>query len=87
MSDIHEEFRLRLNKAFDQLRTCVEKALTQAGAQGTLRSNADIPGLALFIIAGFEGAFMMGKLQKDADVVASVVEELKEHLAHFRAAK
>jgi hypothetical protein len=30
---------------------------------------------------------MMGKLQKDADVVASVVEELKEHLAHFRAAK
>lgn len=42
MSDIHEEFRLRLNKAFDQLRTCVEKALTQARAQGTLRSNADI---------------------------------------------
>jgi TetR/AcrR family transcriptional repressor of nem operon len=87
MSDIHEEFRLRLNKAFDQLRTCVEKALTQARAQGTLRSNADTPGLALFIIAGFEGTFMMGKLQKDADVVASVVEELKEHLAHFRAAK
>ena len=87
MSDIHEEFRLRLNKAFDQLRTCVEKALTQARAQGTLRSNADIPGLALFTIAGFEGTFMMGKLQEDADVVASVVEELKEHLAHFRAAK
>ncbi len=87
MSDIHEEFRLRLNKGFEQLRTHIEGALAQARGEGTLRDDADIARLALFIIAGFEGAFMMGKLQKDADAVASVVEELKEHLAHFRIAR
>ena len=84
MSDIHEEFRRRLNRAFERLRSRLEVTLTQAKAQGTLRSEADIPRLAHFIVAGFEGAFMMGKLHKDADVMAGVVEELKEHLAQYR---
>jgi len=86
MSDIHEEFRRRLNKAFDRLRSRIEESLTQARATGTLRSDADIPRLAHFIVAGFEGALMMGKLHKDADVVAGVVEELKGHLAQYRVA-
>lgn len=86
MSDIHEEFRRRLNMAFERLRSRLEVTLTQAKAQGTLRSEADIPRLAHFIVAGFEGAFMMGKLHKDADVMAGVVEELKGHLAQYRVA-
>jgi TetR/AcrR family transcriptional repressor of nem operon len=86
MSDIHEEFRRRLNMAFERLRSRLEVTLTQAKAQGTLRSEADIPRLAHFIVAGFEGAFMMGKLHKDADVMAGVVEELKWHLAQYRVA-
>lgn len=87
MSDIHEEFRRRLNKAFEGLRSHIEASLTEARAQGTLRGDADIPRLAHFIVAGFEGAFMMGKLHKDADVVAGVVEELKGHLAQYRVAR
>lgn len=86
MSDIHEEFRQRLNKAFEGLRSRIEESLTQARAQGTLRGDADIPRLAHFIVAGFEGALMMGKLHKDADVVAGVVEELKGHLGQYRVA-
>lgn len=84
MSDIHEEFRQRLNKAFDQLRSRIEGKLEQAKAQGTLRGDADIARLAHFIMAGFEGAFMMGKLHKDPDVMAGVVEELKGHLGQYR---
>ena len=86
MSGIHEEFRRRLDKAFERLRSRIEASLTQAKAQGTLRPDADIPRLAHFIVAGFEGAFMMGKLHKNPDVVAGVVEELKEHLAQYRVA-
>lgn len=86
MSDIHEEFRRRLNKAFEGLRSRIEESLGQARAKGTLRGDADITRLAHFIVAGFEGAFMMGKLHKDADVVAGVVEELKGHLAQYRVA-
>jgi TetR/AcrR family transcriptional regulator, transcriptional repressor for nem operon len=86
MSDIHEEFRQRLNKAFHRLRSRIEGALIQAKAGGTLRADADIPRLAHFIVAGFEGAFMMGKLHKDPNVVAGVVEEVKGHVTQFRVA-
>jgi TetR/AcrR family transcriptional repressor of nem operon len=84
MSDIHEEFRQRLNKAFGRVRSRIEGTLTQAKVQGTLRADADIPRLAHFIVAGFEGAFMMGKLHKDPNVMAGVVEEVKGHLAQYR---
>ena len=86
MSDIHEGFRQRLTKAFDGLRSRIENSLNQAQTQGTLRSDADVPRLAHFIVAGFEGALMMGKLHKDPDVVAGVIEEIKGHLAHYRIA-
>ena len=86
LSDIHEEFRRRLSAAFNRLRARMEATLNQAKGQGTLRSDTDIPRLAHFIVAGFEGAHMMGKLHKNVDVMAGVVEELKGHLAHFRVA-
>jgi TetR/AcrR family transcriptional regulator, transcriptional repressor for nem operon len=86
MSDIHEEFRQRLTRAFDEVLTRIEQSLNQAKDQGTLRGDADISRLAHFIVAGFEGALMMGKLRKDPDVVAGVIEELKEHLTQYRIA-
>ena len=84
MSDIHEGFRTRLSQAFGQLRSAIEEALGRARAQGTLRIGADVSRLAHFIIAGLEGAFMMGKLHRDIEVMTSVVEELKTHLAQYR---
>ena len=84
LSDIHEEFRQRLNRAFDELRSRIELSLEQARAQGTLRGDADTPRLAHFIIAGIQGAFLLGKLRKDPDVVAGVIDELKEHVAQYR---
>ncbi len=86
LSDIHEEFRRRLSQAFGRLRSRIEATLSQARTQGTLRSDTDIPRLAHFIVAGFEGAHMMGKLHKNVDVMAGVVEELKGHLAQYRVA-
>jgi len=81
-----EEFRRRLNKAFDRLRSRIEDTLTQARTQGMLRNDANIPRLAHFLVAAFEGALMMGKLYKDIGIIAGVVEELKGHLAHYRVA-
>jgi TetR/AcrR family transcriptional repressor of nem operon len=86
LSDIHEEFRQRLDSAFRSLRERIETALTQAKAQGTLRPDADITRLAHFIVAGFEGALMMGKLHRDPAVVEGIVEEVKGHLAQYRVA-
>lgn len=84
LSDIHEEFRQRLSRAFDELRFRIELSLEEARTQGSLRGDANISRLAHFIIAGFEGAFMLGKLRKDPEVVADVIAEVKDHLAQYR---
>jgi TetR/AcrR family transcriptional repressor of nem operon len=86
MSDIHEGFRTRLSQAFAQVRSKIEDALERARSQGTLRTGTDIPRLAQFIVAAFEGAFMMGKLHRNAELVGNVVDELKAHVAHYRVA-
>ncbi len=84
MSDIHEGFRSRLSHAFDQVRAKIEDSFERAKSQGTLRVGTDIRRLASFTIAGFEGALMMGKLYRDAELMASVVDELKAHLGQYR---
>jgi len=84
MSDIHEGFRTRLSDAFSHVRSKIEETLDRAKREGKLRIGTDIPRLAIFILAGFEGALMMGKLHRDAELLASVVDELKAHLVHYR---
>jgi TetR/AcrR family transcriptional regulator, transcriptional repressor for nem operon len=86
MSDIHEGFRTRLSDAFSLVRSKIQETLDRARREGTLRIGTDIPRLANFILAGFEGAFMMGKLHRDAELMADVVDELKAHLVHYRVA-
>jgi TetR/AcrR family transcriptional repressor of nem operon len=86
MSDVHEGFRRRLTDAFSTVRSMIEETLGEGRRQGTLRTGTDIPRLAQFLIAGFEGAFMIGKLHRDAAMVANVVEELKTHVAQYRVA-
>jgi TetR/AcrR family transcriptional repressor of nem operon len=85
MSDIHEGFRQRLHAAFTELGAHLARCLDRAREQGTLRRETDIPRLVRFILAGFEGAFLMGKLHKDPAVIAGVIAELQDHLDHYRA--
>ena len=84
MSDVHEGFRVRLSDAFVQLRSKMEATLNRAKAQGTLRVGTDIPRLANFVLAAFEGALMLGKVHRDVGLLAHVVDELKGHLAQYR---
>ena len=86
MSDIDEGFRTRLSDAFAQVCSKIEETLHRAQRDGTLRTGTDIPRLANFILAGFEGAFMMGKLHRNAESMEDVIVELKAHLAHYRVA-
>jgi TetR/AcrR family transcriptional repressor of nem operon len=86
MSDVHEGFRTRLSQAFSQVRSKIQETLEQARSVGTLRKGTDVARLAHFIIAGFEGAFMLGKLHRDPELVVNVVDELKEHVAQYRVA-
>lgn len=85
MSGVHEQFRQRLTEAFDQVGARIADALERARAAGTLRPETDIPRLARFVLAGFEGAIMLGKLHQDPTVMAGVVDELKQSLGRHRA--
>jgi TetR/AcrR family transcriptional regulator, transcriptional repressor for nem operon len=87
MSDVHEGFRTRLSHAFGQLQSHLEATLERARLQDTLRLGTDIPRLAHFILAGLEGAFMMGKLHRNADLMANVMDELKAHVNLHRVAQ
>jgi len=86
MSDVHEGFRTRLSEAFSQVRSKIQETLERARGEGTLRNGTDAARLAHFIIAGLEGAFMLGKLHRDTDLIVNVVDELKEHVAQYRVA-
>jgi TetR/AcrR family transcriptional repressor of nem operon len=86
MSDVHEGFRTRLSLAFGQLQSQLEATLERARLQDTLRPGTDISRLAHFILAGLEGAFMMGKLHRNADLMANVLDDLKAHVTLHRVA-
>ncbi len=86
MSDIHEEFRQRIRQAFDQVRAQIERTLEDARSRGVFRQDGDPSRLASFVLAGIEGAFLMGKLYKNPDLMADVIRELKGHLARYRVA-
>lgn len=86
MSDVHEGFRTRLSQAFSHVRSKIQETLVRAQEEGTLRSRTDVARLAHFLIAGFEGAFLLGKLHRDPELVGNVVDELKEHVAQYRVA-
>lgn len=84
LSDIHEEFRHRLGEAFAVLRSRIEAALAEARSEGSLAPGTDVPRLSHYIVAGLEGAFMLGKLHRNPALMAEIVEELKTHVFRYR---
>jgi hypothetical protein len=40
--------------------------------------------VAQFLVAGLEGAILLGKVTRDITVMERCVEELREHLALYR---
>ena len=84
MSDVHEGFRSRLRLAFEEIGGRIEAALDRARSQGTLRPGTNIRRMTQFILAGLEGALMMGKLHRDPALLAGLVLELQSYLAQHR---
>ncbi|HEY7203677.1 MAG TPA: TetR family transcriptional regulator C-terminal domain-containing protein [Methylomirabilota bacterium] len=84
LSDVHEGFRQRLAEIFDIWRTHLADALRRGQRRGYLRGDADTSRLAQFLVAGLEGAILLGKVTRDIAVMEKCVEELKQHLTLYR---
>jgi TetR/AcrR family transcriptional repressor of nem operon len=84
LSDVHEGFRQRLAALFDAYRSHLAEAIRRGQRSGRLRADTDASRVARFLVAGLEGAILLGKVTRDITVMEGCVEELKEHLALHR---
>ena len=84
LSDVHEGFRQQLAGIFDVYRDHLAEAIRQGQRSGRLRPDADAARVAQFLVAGLEGAILLGKVTRDITVIERCVEELKAHLTLYR---
>lgn len=84
LSDVHEGFRQRLAAVFEAYRSHLAEVFRRGQRSGRLRADADASRVAQFLVAGLEGAILLGKVTRDITVMERCVEELREHLALYR---
>lgn len=83
MSDIHEGFRQKVGEAFGGWQERIEETLAEAKAKRKLVSDANVKRLSQFLVAGIEGATLLGKVTRDPKVLEGCFEELKAHVKGY----
>ena len=84
LSDVHEGFRQQLAGIFDVYRDHLAETIRRGQGSGGLRPDVDAARVAQFLVAGLEGAILLGKVTRDITVIERCVEELKAHLTLYR---
>lgn len=83
MADMHEGFRERLTLVFERWASQLQSLLWEA--RPYLNDDADTVRLSRFIIATLEGALMMSKVSRDADMLRGIAADLKRFIGtHMR---
>lgn len=81
LSDLHEGFRQRLARIFEDWRDQIERQLEIARQQGQIDPSTGTRAVAGFLLAGVEGGILLAKVTKNPQLLEECVEELKRHLA------
>ena len=83
MADMHEGFRERLTTVFDRWAKQLQALLWEM--RPTLADDVDTARLSRFIIATLEGALMMSKVNRDAEMLRGIATDLKRFVGtHMR---
>ena len=83
MADMHEGFRERLTTVFDRWAKQLQALLWEM--RPTLADDVDTARLSRFIIATLEGALMMSKVNRDAEMLRGIATDLKRFVGtHIR---
>jgi TetR/AcrR family transcriptional repressor of nem operon len=80
LSDLHEGFRQRLARIFEDWRDQIERQLEVARQQGQIDPTTDTRVMATFFLAGVEGGILLAKVTKNSKFLEECVAELKRHL-------
>lgn len=83
MSDLNEDFRRTLIKGFTGWQEKIEEALTEARAKKKLIETVDVKRLSQYLVAGMQGAILMGKVWREPAILVACFEEMKEHLRRY----
>lgn len=78
MADMHEGFRERLATVFDRWAGQLQSLLWEA--RPSLNEDVDTARLSRFIIATLEGALMMSKVNRDAEMLRGITADLKRFI-------
>ena len=83
MADVHEGFRERLSTVFDRWANQLQSLLWEA--RPVMVDDVDTGRLARFIIATLEGALLMSKVSRDAEMLRGIAADLKRFVGtHMR---
>ena len=83
MADAHEGFRGRIEIVFERWSSQIQSLLWEARPQ--LAEGVDAARLARFIIAALEGALLMSRVQRDAESLRGIAQDLKRFVGmHVR---
>ena len=80
LSDVHEGFRQRLARIFEEWRSTLTEALRRGQENGRISEECQPATVAQFLVASLEGAILLAKVAKDITVMEKCVDQLKQHL-------
>jgi TetR/AcrR family transcriptional repressor of nem operon len=80
MSAIHEPLRQALSDFFRMCADCLEQCLEGGKKTGEFREDMPSRRLAEFVMAQVQGAFLLRKTHKDADIMRSNLGMLRQYV-------
>ncbi|MGV6819012.1 MAG: TetR/AcrR family transcriptional regulator [Parvularcula sp.] len=84
MSPLDDQFRMRLEGIFDQVRQCIAMALHKGQRAGIVAPSVDTKMSAVFILAVIEGAIGLAKNAQAAALFDAATKELERYLEGLR---
>lgn len=86
LSDTDDKARASLSEHFTEWRTLLAGALERMRDAGTLRADADIPALAIGLLAAVEGGYLLSQTGRDPRLMQSALNMAIGHVASFAVA-
>jgi TetR/AcrR family transcriptional repressor of nem operon len=86
--DGNPRLRAKARRALHGWLARLQSVLEEGKLRGEVRPEADVARISTLIVSTLEGGLMLGRLQKDGDALAGVVQHLEFYLeTQVRAAK
>lgn len=84
MAPLNSQFSKSLSLLVDQWEKALQTALTNGKKSGLLRKNVNTKQAATFIMSGYGGVRILGRLHPDKEIYKLYLKELKRYLSEMK---